>query len=181
VASVKVYSSVIVDVFTRHADVRLLQSKSDASDHVISYFHRAKALTGQQLKRLHTDGGREYNKAEHALTARGTAHTRTPVHTSNWNAIVERKHRSLLDMTGAMLQHALYVPGSGRAAPLNQLIDVLLLREAMATAVLLHAQLTVPQGHSHTQHELWAKQRPDAHWLRVWGCDAMVHIPDADR
>ncbi len=178
---VKVYSSVIVDVFTRHPDVRLLQSKRDASEHVISYFHRANTLTGQQLKRLHTDGGREYNKAQHALTARGTAHTRTPVHTSNWNAIVERKHRSLLDMTTALLQHALYVPGSRCSVPLNQLIDVLLLREAMATAVMLHAQLTVPQGHTHTQHELWSKQRPDAGWLRVWGCDGMVHIPDTDR
>ena len=178
---VKVYSSVIVDVFTRHPDVRLLQSKRDASEHVLSYFHRANTLTDQQLKRLHTDGGREYNKAQHALTARGTAHTRTPVHTSNWNAIVERKHRSLLDMTTALMQHALYVPGSSRSVSLNQLIDVLLLREAMATAVLLHAQLTVPQGHTHTQHELWSKQRPDAGWLRVWGCDAMVHIPDTAR
>jgi len=178
---VKVYSSVIVDVFTRHPDVRLLQSKREASDHVVSYWHRANTLTGQQLKRLHTDGGREYNKAEYTLTARGTAHTRTPVHTSNWNAIVERKHRSLLDVTSALLQHALHVPGSSSSAPLNQLIDVLLLREAMGTAVLLHAQLTMPQGHKHTQHELWTKQRPDVGWLRVWGCDAMVHIPDAER
>jgi hypothetical protein len=178
---VKVYSSVIVDVFTRHPDVWLLQSKREASDHVISYFHRANALTGQQLKRMHTDGGREYNKAQHALTARGTNHTRTPVSTSNWNAIVERKHRSLLDMATALLQHALYVPGSGSSVALNRIIDVLLLREVLATAVLLHAQLTVPKGQTATQYELWSKQRPDAGWLRVWGCDAMVHIPDADR
>jgi hypothetical protein len=178
---VKVYSSVIVDVFTRHPDVRLLQSKREASDHVISYFHRANALTGQQLKRMHTDGGREYNKAQHALTARGTNHTRTPVSTSNWNAIVERKHRSLLDMATALLQHALYVPGSSSSVALNRIIDVLLLCEVLATAVLLHAQLTVPNGQKVTQYELWSKQRPDAGWLRVWGCDAMVHIPDADR
>jgi transposase InsO family protein len=105
---IKHYFSLIVDVYSRHVNVRLITSKQEASDHCISYFHQSRISTGNALRHFHTDGGKEYNRCEQVFERHGVKVTRTPVHTPQHNGIAERKNRTLLDMALALCQHAGY-------------------------------------------------------------------------
>lgn len=164
----KAYICTATDVATRHLDVLITNRKREASEHVISYFHRSRITTGRELKHFHTDGGNEYNKAERALKLRGVKCTRTSIDTSQHNGIAERKNRTFLDVARAQLQHA------GAAASLFW-------RESIATAVYVHNRTTIPAGATKTQHELWTGQEPHASFFHPWGCDAIVQIPEAHR
>jgi hypothetical protein len=101
----KFYISMVTDVWTRHLAAQVLADKHP-SDHVISYYHWAKVQTGRDLKHFHTDGGKEYNRAETVLESRGVKVTRTPIHTPQWNAIAERKNRTIVEMARAFLLYA---------------------------------------------------------------------------
>jgi hypothetical protein len=165
----KCYLSTVIDVYSRHLHALLIHSKDQASDHVISYFHSARILTGNDLRHFHTDGGTEYNRAEKVLEMRGTRCTRTPVSTPQRNAIAERKNRTILEMARSLLRHA-RLPWSR------------FWREAIETAVYVHNRVTVVEAHGKTIHELYSGNRPDLSALRVFGCDAFVRIPgQADR
>ena len=161
----KVYMSLIVDMFSGRAHVRLIGRKSEASDHVKSYFHSSRLETNRPLRHFHTDGGTEYNAAERVLVERGVKVTRTPVHTPQHNATAERMNRTLMEMTRALLKHA-------------QLNPATYWQEALHTAVYLHNRLNVRSEHGKTGHELFTGARPDASNMRAWGCDAFMHVVD---
>jgi len=165
---VKYSLSLITDVYSRNVAARIITSKGEASEHVISYYHTAVVLTGNPLKHLHCDGGKEYDKAEVALERRGVKFTRTPVDTPQRNAIAERKNRTLMEMTRALLGHAR--------------LDVWSFwQDALLTAVFVHNRVTVVAEHGKTMHELWTNHKPDLSLLRVFGCDAYVRVPDIDQ
>jgi hypothetical protein len=163
----KYFVSIITDVYSRNCNLRVLVSKDEASDHVISYFHRARIVTGRELKHFHTDGGLEYNKAEKALEMRGVKVTRTPIHTSQRNAIAERKNRTLVEMMRTFLQHANLNPQQYWQA-------------ALETAVFTHNRVTVVSERKKTQHELFTGVKPNLSFLHGFGCDAFVRDPTAD-
>jgi hypothetical protein len=79
---VKYYLSAITDVYSRHVNAMIINSKDKASDHVIPYYHASVINTDNPLRHFHTDGGTEYNRAERVLTMRGTKVTRTPIDTA---------------------------------------------------------------------------------------------------
>ncbi len=160
----KHYLSVVTDVFSRHTRALILTEKRP-SDHVISYMHLTKIQTGRDLKHFHTDGGKEYNRAERALEARGVKVTRTPVHTPRWNAIAERKNRTLMEMARALLLHAGLDPD-------------IFWWFAVEAAVFTHNRVTVVSPHGKTAHELFTGQKPNLSRLRVFGCDAFVRRAD---
>ena len=116
------------------------------------------------MKHFHTDGGTEYNRAEHELVKHGVKVTRTPVYTPQHNGIAERKGRTLLDMTRAMLLHAKLDPD-------------LYWRDAFLTAVIVHNRVNIRQPFGKTQHELFTQHKPNLSLFRVFGCDAVVRIP----
>lgn len=157
--------SLIVDVYSRHLEMLIIESKDQASEHCISYMHRAKVLTGRDMKHFHTDGGTEYHKFERAATMRGTKVTRTPVHTPQRNAIAERKNRTLIDMARALMGHAQLPVGK-------------FWRAALETAVFVHNRCTIVAPHGKTMHELFTGRAPDLSHLRVFGCDAFVRVVD---
>jgi reverse transcriptase-like protein len=135
------------------------------SGHVISYFHRSKIETGQELKHFHTDGGKEYNRAERTLESRGVKVTRTPIHTPQWNAIAERKNRTIVEMARACLLHARLDP------------DVFC-QYAVETAVFVHNRVTVVHPYNKTPHELFTGRKPNVSMFRVFGCKAIVRSSD---
>jgi hypothetical protein len=161
----KYYLSTITDVYSRHLEVLIIDSKDAASDHCISYFHRAKITTQNDMKHFHTDGGTEYNKFEKVAQSRGTKVTRTPVHTPQRNGIAERKNRTVTEMTRALLLHA-------------NLSLAKYWRYAIETAVTIHNRCTIVGKLGKTIHELYTGHAPDLSHLRVFGCDAFVRIPN---
>jgi hypothetical protein len=159
----KCFISLITDVYSRHVVALVLLDKRP-SDHVISYMHRSKIETGRELQQLHTDGGKEYNRAEQVLQARGVKVTRTPVHTPQWNALSERKGGVLMAMTRALLLAAGADP------------DVFW-RFAFETAVFVQNRTNVVSALGKTPHELFSGRKPDISRFRTFGCDAIVTLP----
>jgi hypothetical protein len=163
----KYYMSTVTDVYSRHLEVLIIDSKDQASDHCISYFHRARIVTRNDMAHFHTDGGTEYNRFEHVANARGTKCTRTPVDTPQWNAIAERKNRTIIEMARALLFHA-------------NLDPVLYGQAAIETAVAIHNRCTIVGKTGRTMHELFHGHAPDISRMRVFGCDAFVLIREPE-
>ena len=118
---------------------------------------------GRPLKRFHTDGGKEYNRAEAVLEGRGVKVTRTPVRTPQWNAIAERKNRTIMEMARSLLLHAMLDPDA-------------FWQFAVETAIFIHNRVTVVHPHGKTPHELFTGQKPDLSRFHVFGCDAFVRV-----
>ena len=163
-ATNKYYVSMLTDVWSRCVSAQIMSEKKP-SDHVISYLHRSKITTGRDLKHFHTDGGKEYNRAERVLEARGVKVTRTPIHTPQWNAIAERKNRTITESARALLLRASLGPDEFWSY-------------AVETAVFLHNRTNIVNPQGKTAHELFTGQKPDVSLLRVFGCKAIVHSAD---
>lgn len=161
----KHYLSTITDVYSRHLEILIIESKDQASDHCISYLHASRISTRNDMRHFHTDGGTEYNKFEKVATSRGTKVTRTPVHTPQRNGIAERKNRTIMEMARALLFHA-------------DLSVEKYWRFAVETAVVIHNRCTIVGEHGKTMHELFTGHAPDLTFMRVFGCDAFVLVVD---
>ena len=159
----KHYISVITDVFSRHVSIMVLDEKRP-SDHVILYATTSRVTTSKELLHFHTDGGKEYNRAERDLKAKGVKITRTPPYTPQWNGIAERKNRTLIEMARAMLLHAGLDPN-------------FFWSYAIETAVYTHNRVNVVEKKNKTPHELFTGHKPDVSRFRTFGCDAIVTLP----
>jgi hypothetical protein len=168
--TVKISCSLVVDVtlYSRNVSLRFITRKCQASKHVLDYTHSSKLLTQRALRHFHADGGKEYNEAERILVERGVKVTRTPVHTPQHNGIAERKNRTLMDMARSLLATA-------------RLDWRTFAREAIQTAVYIHNRTNVVAALKKTQHESFTGVRPNVSNMRVFGCDAFVHIADPKR
>ena len=90
-------------------------------------------------------------------------HETTPPYTLQQNGISERKNRVLKEMVNSMLSYSGLSQGFWG--------------EAMLTACYLLNR--VPNKRNRiTPYELWTKKKPNLNYLRVWGCRAVVRLPD---
>jgi len=53
--------------------------------------------------------------------------------------------------------------------------------EAVNTAVYLHNRRPIKSLEGKTPHQAWNGIKPDLSQLRVFGCDAYLHVPDEQR
>ncbi|GJT51193.1 G-type lectin S-receptor-like serine/threonine-protein kinase isoform X1 [Tanacetum coccineum] len=91
--------------------------------------------------------------------------TTTP-YTPQQNGVAERKNRALKEMINSMLSYSGLSEGFWE--------------EAMLTACYLLNR--VPnKGNKTTPYEFWYKKRHNLSFLRVWGCRAVVRLPDPKR
>ncbi|GJX38523.1 zinc finger, CCHC-type containing protein [Tanacetum coccineum] len=94
----------------------------------------------------------------------GIIHKTTAPYTPQQNGISERKNRVIKEMVNSMLSYL----------GLSQE----LWGEAMLTAYYLLKR--VPNKRNKiTPYELWTKRKPNLNYLRVWGCRAVVRLPDS--
>ncbi|GJX02619.1 zinc finger, CCHC-type containing protein [Tanacetum coccineum] len=93
----------------------------------------------------------------------GIIHETTAPYTPQQNGISERKNRVLKEMDNSMLSYSGLSQG--------------LWGEALLTACYLLNR--VPNKRNRvTPYELWTKKKPNLNYLRVWGCRAVVRLPD---
>ncbi|GKB46828.1 zinc finger, CCHC-type containing protein [Tanacetum coccineum] len=93
----------------------------------------------------------------------GIIHETTAPYTPQQNGISERKNRVLKEMVNSMLSYSGLSQGFWG--------------EAMLTACYLLNR--VPNKRNMiTPYELWTKRKPNLNYLRVWGCRAVVRLPD---
>ncbi|KRZ00412.1 Retrovirus-related Pol polyprotein from transposon TNT 1-94 [Trichinella zimbabwensis] len=91
----------------------------------------------------------------------------SPPYTPQCNGMAERENRTLVEKARSML-HARNLPR-------------FLWAEAVHTAAYLLNRIPNRKETTKTPYEKWFGKRPTVEHLRIFGCDAYVHIPDQHR
>ena len=166
------YLLIIVDEWSRQAFTFALAAKSDATEKIIEWCLMAENKHGRKLVKLHSDGGGEFvnNRLQSWCRAQGIQLSTTTPHTPQHNGIAERTGRTILELIRSVMAHA--------KAP-----DCLWAEAAMH-CTRLHNRAKLRVGSSfYTSQQLWddVKVPISITDFSVWGCDAWVHIPQANR
>jgi transposase InsO family protein len=118
---------------------------------------------------LRTDNGGQFcgNEFEEFCKKCGIARKKTTPYTPQQNGVAERMNRTLMEKARSMLN------------------GVWLEQEFWAEAVSTTCYL-VNRSHSSalddtTPHEVWSGKKPSLQHIRVFGCDAYVHVPKENR
>ena len=152
----KKYFVTFIDDFSKYCYVYLLHSKDQVIAMCVENFCDTK------IKCLRSDKGGEYAFSEFCESV-GIVHETSTAYTPQQNGVAERKNRTLIEMVNAMLFNA----GLGKG----------FWGEAILTAC--HILNRVPNKKTKvTPYELWKKRKPNLSYLRVWGCRAIVRLPE---
>ena len=122
--------------------------------------------SGCKIGRFRTDNGGEYisNEFKEYLKSKGISHELTIPYTPDQNRVAERLNCTLMGAARSMISHA----------KLNNSYW----GEAVATAAYVRNR-TVTTSTGTTPYERWYDKKPDVSNLKVFGCIAYAHTPDA--
>ena len=163
------YALVLIDYYSRHVTVYMLDGKDKAAECIKEYVEYMERQTSQKVKRFHSDGGGEFLNADLRkwFAGRGIHQSATQVDSPFQNGVVERMNRSLMEITRCLLAHA--------GLPPTFWID------AYTYATYLRNRMIWSTAVDKSSHEIMWNEKPSIHHLPVFGCDAHVLIPDKDR
>ena len=162
------YFVTFIDDYSRCVTVYPMKYKSE----VLEKFKEWEAAVTNQaeckIKTLRTDNGGEYTSTEFQdfLKEKGILHVTTVPHSPQQNGVAERMNRTLQEAALSMILHA----GLSKAFWAEAVCNAAYVRNRVittATAV--------------TPYERWYGKKPDVSNLRVFGCTAYAHVPDASR
>jgi hypothetical protein len=121
------------------------------------------------IKCLRTDRGGEFNSLNFKLFCEeeGIKRQLTTAYTPHQNGVAERKNRTVMNMVRCML--------SAKKVP------KLFWTEAANWTFYLLNRCPTHAVKNITPQEAWSGVKPSVEHLRVWGCIAHVHIPEAKR
>nr|GEU71132.1 zinc finger, CCHC-type [Tanacetum cinerariifolium] len=160
----KKYVITFIDDASRFCYVYLLHAKDEALDKFRIYKTEVELQQNDLIKTLRTDRGGEYDLVFFQYV--GIIHETTSPCAPQQNGVVERKNRALKKIVNSMLSYSGLSEG--------------LWGEAMLTACYLLNRIPNKRNKT-TPYELWYKKRPNLSFLRVWGCRAVVRLPDPKR
>ncbi len=162
------YFVTFIDEYSRYTEVYFLKSKDEVLEKFKQYVSQAEKL-GKRVKNLRSDNGGEYCSKvfDDYLKAKGITHQTTVPHCPEQNGIAERMNRTLVEAARSMMFHA-GMPKEFWA-------------EAIHTAAYVHNRSPTSSLKEVTPFQRMYGQKPDVSNLRVFGCIAFKHIPDATR
>ncbi|GJV58374.1 zinc finger, CCHC-type containing protein [Tanacetum coccineum] len=161
----KKYVITFIDDASRFCYVYLLHAKDEGLDKFRIYKTEVELQQNDLIKTLRTDRGGEYYDPVFFQYV-GIIHETTAPFTPQQNGVAEKKNRALKKMVNSMLSYSSLSEGFWGEATLT-------------ACYLLN---TVPNKRNKTTpYELWYKKRPNLSFLRVWGCRAVVRLPDPKR
>lgn len=159
------YLLTFIDDFSKKVYVYFLHKKSEVSQ----TFKEFKRLVENQLecniKCLRTDNGLEYVNKDMSdfLKQYGIIHQTTTPYTPELNGVAERMNRTLVEKAKCLL--------------LNAKLNKQYWAEAVHTAAYLINRTPTKSLSYKTPEEMWTGQKPDINHLKIFGCEAMIHIP----
>ena len=162
------YFLTFIDDASRKTVVYFLKSKTEVLESFQDFKAFAENQTGERIKRIRTDNGREYVNREmkEFLRKSGIHHEMTAPYNPEQNGLAERRNRTYVERARSMLFDA------G--------LDKSFWAEAVATAS--HVINRSPaKGLSVTPEEKFTGKRPDLSHLRVFGTKCMAHVPKERR
>jgi hypothetical protein len=168
VQSIK-YVLTIIDEFSRKLFVFLLRKKSDAESEIMNWVKKVQNAKGHKVKQFHSDHGGEFTSKELATfwKENGTEMTTVPANTPHLNNFAERVQRTFFEKARCMLIES--------GLPIGFWVYAIL------CACFVYNCTSHSSLEDITPFESWYKIKPDVNKLRVFGCDAYVHVQKEDR
>eukprot|EP00892_Ulva_mutabilis_P000512 jgi/Ulvmu1/10461/UM063_0017.1 len=161
----KRYAVTLMDDHSRMAEACALSSKAEVAGWVQKTILRWECLKDRKVKVLRSDNGTEYKgDLDTFCLNRGTTHQHSADYTPEQNGRAERLNRTLMEKVRAMIHEFCLAPEFWA--------------EALETA--WYVRNCVPSvGQTVCPHTLFYGKAPDVRGLRVFGCIAYVHVPNA--
>jgi Reverse transcriptase (RNA-dependent DNA polymerase)/GAG-pre-integrase domain/Integrase core domain len=158
-----------IDDKSRKVSIHGLHQKSEVEEALKVFVLRAEVETGMPAQTLCSDGGGEYtaSSVQAYLKQKGIKHKITTPDTPQHNGVTERMNWTLLDKVRAMLLDA--------QLPKTYWYD------ALQYVVHIHNITPTRALKDQTPEEAWSGNKPDVSSLRVFGCQAFIHVPDKHR
>ena len=146
-----------------------LKEKSSAFMIFKEFKAKVERESGCKLISLRSDRGGEYtsNAFKDYCRSYGIRHQLTAAYTPQQNGVAERKNRTIMEMTRALVKE--------RRIPKEYW------GEAVACAVYLLNRCPISATEAMTPQEAWSGQRPRISHLRIFGCVAYAQVPEARR
>ena len=165
----KRYVFVLIDDFSRYMWIILLKEKSEAFDKFKHFKAVTELETGATIKTFRTDRGGEFSSHEFNLYCNKNGITRhlTAPYSPQQNGVVERRNRTLLEMTRSILKH-MDVPSW-------------LWGEATRHATYLINRIATRSLAGGTPYEALRNKKPNLRHLRVFGCVCHARTETAGR
>ena len=163
------YLSLIVDEYSGYLMGKPIYTKDQAVQHIMDTIVMEENQTGCHVQIANADNSGEFNttKLVEFLNNRGIRRNLTTKETPQHNAIAESALGTVFNACRANLQHA-------------NLHPVFWAYAMLATIVALNCVSTY-RDPSMSRTERFYQYRPSVKKLRVFGCDAYVHILKKDR
>lgn len=152
------YIFVLIDDCSRYMWSILLKEKSDAFEKFKIFKAMVESETKQSIKMFRTDRGGEFTSSEFNKFCEeaGIQRQLTAPYTPQQNGVVERRNKTLMEMTRSILKH-MGVPNSFWG-------------EATRHATYLINRVVTRSLNDQTPYELYRGRKPSVKHLRVFGC-----------
>lgn len=165
----KRYVFVLIDDCTRYMWTILLEEKGEAFDKFLVFKKIAEQETGAVLKTFRSDRGGEFTSHEfkNFCDKNGVNRHLTAPYSPQQNGVVERRNRTLLEMTRSLLKH-MGVPN-------------FLWGEAVRHATYLINRVAKRSLVGKTPYEALRNKKPNVGHLKVFGCVCFTRTETAGR
>ncbi|GJW35946.1 retrovirus-related pol polyprotein from transposon TNT 1-94 [Tanacetum coccineum] len=157
------YTLVIVDDYSRYTWTRFLKHKSEAFDHFEILSKKIQTQKGCPVISIRTDHGREFDNEIQFGTfcdANGITHNFSASHTPQSNGVVERKNRTLQEMTRTMLN--------------EQSIPQKFWCNAVDTSTYILNRILIRHFLGKTPYELFKGKKPSLEYFKVFGSKSFI-------
>jgi len=163
------YFVTFIDDASRKVWAYPMKNKSEVFG-IFQKFHVAvERETNKLLKCLRTDNGGEYcsNAFKEYCNSFGIKHEKTVPGTPQQNGVVERMNCTIMEKVRSMLS--------------NSGLEKIFWAEAVRTACYLINRSPTTALDCGIPEEVWTSKNLDYSYLKIFGCEAFVHIPKENR
>lgn len=163
------YLLVFIDDFSRAIFPYFISSKTQVKDKFCEFQNAVERQKEVKIKIFRTDNGTEFvnQGMRDYLTSKGIKHETTTPYSPQSNGVAERVNRTLVEKARCML-------AEGKLSKVYW-------QDAVQTAAYLKNRSPHRALENKTPFEMWYGNKPNLTHLRVFGCRAMVHVPNCYR
>ena len=163
------YFLVLIDDFSKAGKVYTMKNKNEVCHWLVTYVNLVENLTGNRVKRLRCDNGKEFlNKDIFSFAKeKGICIEPCPPYVHELNGTAERYNRSVMDTARCLLADAKI---HNRFWP-----------EVVKTAAYLKNRTLANTFEKKTPYEIMMGRKPDISNLKLYGSRVFVRVPESKR
>lgn len=158
-----------IDDFSKRVAIFLLKSKHEVFEKFVEFKNRAENELGKKIKTLRSDNGTEFinNRFEKFCISNGIKHEKSAPYAPQQNGVSERMNRTIIEKVRCML--------------FDSGLSKNFWAEAVVAAMDIINALPNKSICNKTPNEIWSNKKDDISKFKVFGCKAMVLVPQQKR